>query len=552
MLGLPFSSYPKRLRITLVSVSVLILLTGLAAHVINSWQPIFIDEGPVLRNQLRFVQMRTLIPDHAKYPTFYYYVSLPATAVSIVVNAVTGAGESIQQTAAQLFLFERRDLALGPRLFNIAILYAAAGFVALIIARRVSPVAALFAFFLVASTPGLLTYTGYALPDVTLILLGAGNLWFLYRFQKSDDLWFFLGAVALVGLAISTKYNAAGLAVSPGIWGVAVNMRSGMLFSKLFPLHVVLALTVLIVFFLIGSPGWILAPDFFLDELRFEVEHASKGHIGAVGVPVLGQIELLLTNIPVLFLLSLPGLILAARHEGMASLIPISSIVATLALAAFSEKQSFHYLFPAIPGLSILAGHTIGVVLQRYRRPALFGFAAICLLLSAVSLTDAARLFRPNATDLAKSWILHNIPEGSRVTTEFAYVPVVYSKEHAAAVRESTLYKALGTDPLSAEPMYVVTENTYDLADLEAKHVQYLITSPRVFDRFFDHGLFTKRAPEPDHPMFKEFEQKRAFYEALFASDDWHIVYESRTGHGPDALVLQYIPEGGDVDPNGN
>lgn len=518
-------------------VSAVIFILGLVAHVLYTKQPFFMDEYPVISNQLRFAYERTIVPDHAKYPTFFYYLSLPATALSIIYNYLSGSYNSITQAASELFLFERTDLAMGARLFNVALFYASAVLTALIIRRQTSSVAALTVFLLVGSAPGFLPYSAYALPDITLIFLSAGIHWFLYQLKTPGDYRNLYVAVAIVGLAISTKYNAAGLLLPVAIWTAIVFWRSGTLISWQFMRHAAFSSLILVAFFLLGSPGWVIDTEFFVSELRYEIEHAQDGHLGASGMPILGQIELLLRSLPVLFLLSIPGVLFAISRARADSAIPISAAVGTLILAAMSEKQSFHYLFPAVPSLVILAGFSTDVILKRFEVGGTVVLVFIAFLSSILSLYFSSQYLKPNTTDLAKTWFVENVPEGSSVVSEWAYVPVLHSQESVDRLRNSKPYHVLGSDPLDQEPLYHVISLEPDFLALEASDAEYLVTSSRAFNRFFEFGFFTRLEPAIGSAIRGKFESTRDFYSELFASRDWKLVFEEDTGNGPRTLI---------------
>lgn len=519
--------------------SLIVFFLGLTAHVLYTKQPFFIDEYPVISNQLRFAHERTIVPDHAKYPTFFYYFSLPTTALSIIYHYISGSYNSVAQAASDLFLFERRELAMGARLFNVALFYAAATIIAQIVRKQTSNISALIVFLLMVSAPGLLPYSAYALPDVTLLFLSVGIHWFLYRLRTPSDFKNLYLAAALVGLAVSTKYNAAGLLLPVAVWGTLVFWRGGILNSWQLLRHVALSTVFLISFFLIGSPGWIIDTEFFASELRYEIEHAKDGHLGTSGVPLLGQFELLLRSLPVLFLLSVPGAVLAIKTTRAESAIPISAAIGTLMLAAMSEKQSFHYLFPAVPSLVILAGFSAEAIVRRFDLSGAVILGSIAFLASVLSLYLSSYYLKPNTTELAKSWIVENVPEGSSIASEWAYVPMLHTHESVERLRKSKPYRALGSDPLGQEPIYNVISLEPDFRALDASGADYVVTSSRAFNRFFQFGVFTRLEPAANSVLRADFERARGFYTELFDSRGWELVLEENTRNGPRTLIYR-------------
>jgi Dolichyl-phosphate-mannose-protein mannosyltransferase len=520
---------------------VAIIVVSFIAHIVFINQPFFMDEMPIIRNHLRFISKFTLMPDHAKYPTFFYYLSLPATAVSILSEYLSSGDETVSQVAARLFFMENQSLSLGTRILNVGIFFIAGAIAAAIIWRHINPVASLLTFVLLVSSPGLLEYTGYALPDTSLILLGALSLFFLYKVEGPEDRRAFFLSVAFAGLAISTKYNAVGLIFPAMIWGIVIFRESGLLFSRQFFSLVGISVLVLLGSFLAGSPGWVINPEFFLAELRYELDHARFGHFGATGVPVLGQFELLLRHLPVLFVFALPGSLLAIRTAPRQSILALSAVVGTFLIAAASRKQSFHYLFPAIPGIVVLAGYAVHGVLTRFEKFGLGFVICIGLFSAAISSTRAVAFLNENSTELAKQWIVANIPKGSVVATSWAYVPKLYSDSDLKSLRSSPLYMKVKGDPMKHEITYRTMYYEPVFSEVQSSGAEYLVVSSLVFDRFFNFGTFTKIEPGENDLTYKPFRSSQKFYRDLFSSPDWKIVFDADTGNGPRTFVLKRV-----------
>jgi hypothetical protein len=532
---------------TLIFIFILIVILGAFAHIMFISQPFFIDEQHIIRNQLKFIHERTIVPDHARYPTFFYYISLPATAGSILWKYIFYDYDSIKQVASQMYLFERRELALGARLFNVFAVYAAGMITASIIWYKVSPISAILSFLIIMSTPNILRYSAYAMPDATLMLFGALTLWLLYKVQSIYDYRKFFLAASVVGLAISTKYNAAVLIFPVAIWGVLVFYCAGELFSKRFFLYALISACIALISFFIGSPGWIIKTDFFMSELNFEMEHAARGHLGNTGIVFIGQIELLFKNIPAIFIFSLFGLFFAFRNNLNSAVLPASVLFGALSLAASSEKQSFHYLFPAIPGIVILASYTIDTIVRYLGRTGTIAITFIALCASLFSAFYSINFMKPNTTDITKSWIVNNIPEQSYILVPRSYIPKLYTETDLDELRKSDLYTILKTDPLSSEPIFKIKYYEYDFNynfDLiEESEAKYIVTSSSTFRRYFKFGLFTSIKPSQSDPIYDIFRRRQDFYVRLFESPDWNVVFEADTGNGPRTLVFRRSSE---------
>lgn len=434
------------------------------------------------------------------------------------------------------------------RLLSVLALAAAAFAVYLADARRT--VGMVGAFALLAS-PALVAYGSYGLPDATCMALSAAAFALSFRVMTREagerlPHGLLLASVA-AGLAVSAKYTAVPAFAPIGVaWIGWLAGRPGARLGRAVRSAAGLAVAGLGAFAL-GSPGWLLAPGRFIDGLRFEMAHAAEGHLGATGVPLLGQLELLAVGAPLLTIGGLAGLAFASRaaddeRPGLA--LPAAALIgATLAIAALSSKQSLHYMVPALPALAWGLGR-LAIVARRRAGWAGLTVVALCIAIAAgESLTRGMRhLGEP--TDLtAGRWIEAHVDAERTVALDMGYVPALYDRERVAFLRgtkigtvaPATVDRIERTRTVFAE----VESIEHDVAWLDATTVDYLVTSEGCSERFFEFGRFTRRRPDAASELAGAFDRRRAFYSALFATPRWRIVHEVPAGNGPRVTVFE-------------
>lgn len=100
--------------------------------------------------------------------------------------------------------------------------------------------------------------------------------------------------------------------------------------------------------------------------------------------------------------------------------------VGHLALLGSMSMAVERTLTPLLPGLFVVVGASLGVVLERAKtwRPAFAGVVAAVVALTLVvparsSLGELATLLRPSTREVAAAWIVEHVPAGSKVLLEW-------------------------------------------------------------------------------------------------------------------------------------
>lgn len=512
-------------------------ISGLT-HVLVTLQPSFMDEYPVLGNVAHFAQHRTIIPDHTQYPPLYSYIISPFVGLWGATLALQGRLASVAELRGYLHV-NPVVLFWGARLVTL-ICFAIAVRLVYATARAAGnrQVTSLVAATVLASSVGLVRYSGYALPDVTMMMFAAGVMYYAVCLPSSPrPVRSALLCGAVLGLALATKYTALGVALSvvTAAWLAAPSFRNRLRL-------LVVAAVGSVTGFLIGSPGWVLAFRRYWEGLTFEAGHMRAGHLGATGVPLLGQLELLARADPHILAIAALSVVAAivCRPRAMRSeAIMAAAALGVLVVAAPAKKQSLQYLFAAYPAMAVLVSTGLDKV-RHPRSPYLNGgVALLCLVSSVVGLHYALRwALLPDSVEVSRQWIYTHIERNASVAVDWEYVPRLYNVEELSAMHHGTTsaYMSALRAPLMVP--YNVSQLEHEAHCLLRRDIDYIVTSSGCYGRFFRAGVFTGKPPPDDSPMVEEFRHRREFYRALFdGHGGWCLVYAVDTGNGPRVLV---------------
>ncbi len=529
-----------RLRLMLLTILVIAAL----AHMLATLQPVFSDEFLVLGNLWDFAQKRTIVPDHTKYPAFYSYMSAPVTGVFVAASIALDLPPSFYDYSEWMAL--RPELAIWPARLVSAICWAVCAWAVYLLAvetlgtRRSGWVAA--AAF--ASAFGLLEYSGYGLPDVAMMMWATLSLVYALRMMRGRrpvrD-----AAIAggLAGLAMATKYSAAAVALPLVAALIVAEVGDRRLRGRM--LGAMAGVGALA--FIAGCPGWVLAPGAYWEGLAFERAHMARGHLGFFGVPVLGQLELLLTGDPVLLVAGLAGAVAwAVGGPGRALLVLIVAAVDVFAMAAPAKKQSLQYVFVLYPLLAIFVAGGLAQLGGRWRRTGT-GIVVVALLATtAWGLMWGYRVaLLPDSRAVGRQWINARIPDDATVAVDWIDVPPLISEDELAHLR-GDLRTEMVRNALAGLRGFEVVElqqpesTNYSREFLRETDATWLVTGSTCYARFFEFGRFTRLPPPQGNELRPEFEQRRDFYQALrdgYAG--WALEHEVFTGNGPTIRIYR-------------
>jgi hypothetical protein len=266
----------------------------------------------------------------------------------------------------------------------------------------------------------------FGVTDVTATFLILASFRYLVRLESSGSRSDRLKAAVAAGLATSTKYNAAMIAI-PGLWlvlcgtpGVPRSLRARFADGVRF-------VVIMVVAFLATSPYVVLAFDEFWPAIRGVFAHLAGGHGIMLGrgwvVHFLSSLRyglgapLLVTGV-----LGLVLFIMRDRRKGtLLALFPVVYyVVVGSGLTVFAR-----HIIPTVPFLCLSAAFAVyelaGWIATRMRRPTLraaigYAIGVIIIAPSAWSIWQFDRLLgRTDSRVLAAEWISHRFPDGATV-----------------------------------------------------------------------------------------------------------------------------------------
>ena len=517
---------------------VAIMVVSTLSHLLATFQPAFADEYAPVGNVWDFLIHKTIIPSHTAYPALYSYMIAPFIGVFAATMVALGTPPSYYDYSE--FMAYSPLVGLWPARVVTLICWAGSVWVVYWIGRElfdemrlalVGPVA-------LSSAVGILEYSGYALPDVPMMFLAALSLLYVLRLARGECVRRNAVLAGLFcGLAIATKYTA--IAVIPsvlvGAWLAAgVGRRERLLL-------VARIVTAVAAGFVAGCPGWVLAPAHHWQGFTKERVHMATGHLGYTGVPVLGQLELLLRADGLLLILAVIGAIVGATaYRRRAVPVLLAVVAGVLLVVAPAKKQSLQYLFALYPAFAVLAPLGLSAAGATLRR-ALVGTSALGF--AGVALIGLVWAFRvavlPDSLDVSREWINATIPEHTKLAVDWSYVPRLLDEAQLARLRGDLrsdfvrgIYAGMrgyATEPIEYESDYLATNDA-----------EYLVTSSRCYDRFFCYGLTTRLPPPEGSALRAEFLRRKEFYSLLFnRPGGWRLEHEVRTGNGPQVLVFR-------------
>lgn len=383
-------------------------------------------------------------PNYFQNPPGYTYLLQLLLAVAYVTPPIGSAGASIHHAfttdPTTIYTIARVSAALmgigaswvlfyaGRRLWGSGVALAAAAFLT-------------FTFLPVH-------YSHFALNDVpTLLPLCLGLFGLAGVIQLGRPLDYGIAGVGL-GLATGTKYTAAALAVSIfAAW--AIRFYDDRERGKRELLWLFAAAGISLLAFVIVNPFALLDPHKFLYDLRRQQDLSA-------GVAKLGTDDVsgwayyawtLLWGFGVVpLVMAIAGAGLALKNDWRKSL---PFVIFALIVFLFMGKQMRFYarwMMPIYPVLAIFAGYFVVEAAKwltpkfaRGREGASPTYAAVAVIAVALVgplihvIHNDRVLARSDTRQLAKSWILQNVPSDARIAFDLVGPPPYYNKDDAAS-----------------------------------------------------------------------------------------------------------------------
>ena len=363
-----------------------------------------------------------LNPHVFNYPALFM---LSVAAVLLVLHAI-GALAQYLPTGWSL------DVAATTTTYRVArFLSAAAGIASVLILFRIGQrlfgrTAALAAAALLALAFLHVRDSHFGVTDVPMTFMVLVAFLFCVRLSESGATRDLIAAGVTAGLATSTKYNAALVALPAllAIFIVPAGMRPP-IDARL--RRAALFVSLMVAAFLLTSPYSVLDFRRFLADVTFESRHLSEGHGAILGRGWSHHLTSTLrygVGVPILSA-GVLGILLALwrdpRKGALVAVFPVSYYV----LLGSGHTVFARYMLPIVPFLCLAAGYAVTEAARwlaaRMRRPHLAPIvvtAGVVGLLwpSAQSVVTFDRLIaRTDSRVLARQWVERRFPPGTRI-----------------------------------------------------------------------------------------------------------------------------------------
>lgn len=508
-----------------------LFLLALGGHILQLFQPWFVDEVYVLNNILHFFSEQTFIPKTTEYPTMASYVGAPFMAIGLLFHSLL-KGTPMDETVAGLYFFDLKSLILPVRVMSLLALGLSAYFISKYLGRKYSVGTALIVGLLFFAQQAFAVRSAWAVPDILLVFFSTICMILLFEAvdsAKGKDAFFrsILLSSLFCGFAVSTKYNAAALTVPIA---VAITIHA-LQIDK--PVLIFLktgsaSLAAFLFGFFVGSPAWLVEPHLMLDGVNFQIDLAEKGHLGLSGIPIVTPLFSLVTSSPVLTFLAAFGLFLTCKNDRSTAIVSLAAVAAMLFLSTRTALQSQqHYIFPLYGMLSILAAPSLERLTQwGGKKTILASFLYITFLVFS-QIFGATAYLTESSRETARNWIYHNIDAGETIAVDSMYLPKIYRRselEVGGSKHYLLDFKSIRDELESAHKLYETIAIQHDREWLKETSVRYIMTNSRMYHRYFHAGNIIGREPDPYSDLGREYFKRKNFYAALFDETEFTIL----------------------------
>jgi hypothetical protein len=497
--------------------------------------PIDMDERPMIMNVAHFASKQTIVPSHFQYPTFYSYLITPAIALYSLLLLLLGKIRSLGEMEF-LLEFYPHSLYVVARLVTIGF---ALGTVALTayLGRKLYGVKAgiISGLFLCLSVQHI-RYSIYALPDVPMTFLLTLSWFFILRIMEKKDLNSYLSAGFIIGLAISTKYNAS-MAALPLLTAHFLSPdEKSILDRRLF-----LAAGAAMIGLFFGSLGMLIDFPSYYGGFKWEAIHMTKtGHLGQSGTDWWYHLKGLIQTETTIGVLMIFGVIYSLFRRERQDLLFLSLILPAFFYIGSWEKKSLHYLLFLYPVLALLASRVLVEIFIRLRIARASYSVPLLILILIFPLYKAGGMVRefllPDNRAISEQWIVENLPPKTRIAVDWAYIPKLYDIRNVEGMLEK---KREEKNPnlsryeefFRKKPLYYIERIKYDQGFLNDTDAQYLVLSSGCYGRYLSSS-----PPSPDKSLYQEFIKRKAFYTPIIKEElsvPFYLIRSIFGGSGP-------------------
>ena len=417
------------------------------------------DERVVARDAIRFVNLTTLQPLHFNYPALYSYVYSAALIGAYLLDLLPDIG-GLRPAVAFTHLFAPTQIALVGR--GVSVL-AGTALIAVSYAlgqRAYGRASALGGASFVTVSLTLIHHSRFALPDMMMALLAIASCVAVLEVLQSGRRASCVIAGLLLGMAVSTKYNAGFVLFGLAAALVAQARGRGGQDTAGFCLRAAALFGLAgLAGFLAGSPYWIFSFGEYSDAV-LNVASNLRFSMHEVEWPRLAALSSFVRREWVWGALSIAGAFYALYRRSAADWVLLSIAVPAFLYIGSLPKGSLHYAVFLLPLGGLFAARML-IELSNGRTPQvrIALFAAICIPQLWMGVKEGAHLRQADLRSRAKAWIESNVPDGSVVGVyRIDYTPPLKGDIHreflarqiranrerpAVAARLDSLYRTL-------------------------------------------------------------------------------------------------------------
>lgn len=499
------------------------------------------DETRILKNAIHFFSHHTLMPTHFNYPTLFSYLAAAPIRIGATVLKMRGAIASLP------FLFDLHANDSVLPILPARITSAIFGVLTILVLFKIGErccnretglvAAAILGFSNIHNL-----YSGYAFPDATMTFFATCALFFSLSALESESLRDYILAGVFAGLAAATKYNGAFILLVIVCVHFVARGDTRKLLSFRYHRRMMLCLFAFMCAFVLGTPGWIIRPNFFWNALMYERRHMIAGDVYDVGIPYIRQVQVFWkweTTTAVLFAL---GLLYALYRRKKMDTVMLVVVAACFIYIGSLGKKDIHYMLFLFPVLCLLSARMLNDARAALKRaPVVLGTLLIVIALAwpaYKAFSQAAEQLLEDNRWTARRWIHEHIAANARIVIDWAYVPKLNRSRHLdSRALWDTRSRRQGKNTRDGK-RYALFQLDYDLTFLEEVEAEYLLTSSGCYDRYID-------APSPSRsPEHAAYHRLKDTYSAILfdaESHGWRLLKRFDAGKGPVILLYERL-----------